>query len=279
MYKSILAAVNEYTNSEVAARYAVSLAKTCGARLTLMFAAPEAVDKDVLKRAESALTRLFMEAESAGAEVESLIRTGDPADRVNELVRERGIDLVFAATRRVDVGRRFFVRSVARELMLRLPCAVAMMRVVRMATARPKNILVPVRGVSPGLPERAGFVASLAKGFGSKVTLIHLPVPITKFFHGEVHIKPAQMEERITKDIEVFSRELSKYGVPYEQRAAHGAVARTITTEAALGRNDLIVMGASQRSLIATLTKGNPVEEVLRETPCNLIIFRPGRRT
>jgi nucleotide-binding universal stress UspA family protein len=35
-------------------------------------------------------------------------------------------------------------------------------------------------------------------------------------------------------------------------------------------------MGASERSLLKSIIRGNPVEEVLRETPCNLIILRPG---
>jgi len=34
-------------------------------------------------------------------------------------------------------------------------------------------------------------------------------------------------------------------------------------------------MGASERSLLSSILKGNPVEEVLRETPCDLIILKP----
>ena len=278
MYRNVLAAVNQHTNSEVAARYAVSFAKSCGARLTLMFAAPEGVERDVLRRAEAALDRLFVEAESAGVEVESVVAKGDPVERIRAHVKEGGIDIVFAATRHEDVGRRFFVRTVARELMLRLPCAVVMTRVVRMERARPRNILVPLRGREPGLPERARFVARLAEAFGAKVTLFHAPRPLAGFFKGEAHLKHAQMVERIPADVEEFTKQLEKSGVPHEKRAAHGAVARSITTEAAARRSDLIVMGASQRSLLATLIAGNPVEEVLRETPCSLMIFRPGRR-
>jgi len=33
-------------------------------------------------------------------------------------------------------------------------------------------------------------------------------------------------------------------------------------------------MGASERGPLDFLLRGNPVEEVLRETPCNLIIFK-----
>jgi hypothetical protein len=34
-------------------------------------------------------------------------------------------------------------------------------------------------------------------------------------------------------------------------------------------------MGASERSLLRSIISDNPVENVLRETPCNLIILRP----
>jgi nucleotide-binding universal stress UspA family protein len=56
----------------------------------------------------------------------------------------------------------------------------------------------------------------------------------------------------------------------------YGRVSRAITIEAAHRRNDLIVMGSSERSLVSSIVSENPVERVLRETLCNLIVFRPG---
>jgi nucleotide-binding universal stress UspA family protein len=159
--------------------------------------------------------------------------------------------------------------------MVKLPCSVAMVRVVRMGKIHPKNILVPLRGQITHLEERACFVAKLAQGFDSTVTLFHSPGPITSFSHGEIHLKPAEREKRIPKDIEKFTERLNKYVIPHEKRTGLGSIARAITIEAAHLRNDLIVMGASERSLLRSIISGNPVEDVLRETPCNLIILRP----
>jgi nucleotide-binding universal stress UspA family protein len=75
MYKKILAAVNEFTNSEMAARYAIVLAKACQARLSLVFVAEEGIGRDVFKNAESALKRLFIEAKGYNIGVESIIET------------------------------------------------------------------------------------------------------------------------------------------------------------------------------------------------------------
>jgi nucleotide-binding universal stress UspA family protein len=139
----------------------------------------------------------------------------------------------------------------------------------------PKNILVPLRGHITNLEERACFVAKLAEGFESSVTLFHSPSPITSFFHGEIHLKPAQREEHIPKDIEQFTESLHRYKITLEKRTGYGRISSAITIEAAHRRKDLIIMGASERNLLSSIVSGNPVEDVLREAPCNLIILRP----
>lgn len=275
MYKKVLAAVNEFTNSEVAAHYAVALSQACQAKLLLVFVAREGGNKDTFKQAESALERLRIEAEGRGIAVESITEKGDPLKKIHDIVKKDNIDIAFTATRREDVSKRFFVRTLARELMIKLPCSVAMTRVLRMGKPHPKNILVPLREHMTRLEERACFVAKLAQAFSAQVTLFHLHSPITSFLGGEIHLKPAEREERIPKDIENFTGCLKRYDIGHEKRTGYGAVSRAITIEAAHRRNDLIVLGASERSLFKSIMRGNPVEEVLGETPCNLIILRP----
>jgi nucleotide-binding universal stress UspA family protein len=275
MYKKILVAVNEFINSELAAHYAITLSKSCQAKLFLVFIAQEGINKNTFKQAESALERLFIEANGRGIEVESITEKGDPLQKIHDLVRNDHIDIVFTSTRREDVTKRFFVKTLTRELMLKLPCSVAMVRVVRMGKMHPKDILVPLRGQMTHLEERACFVAKLAQGFGSSVTLFHSARPITSFFHGEVHLKPSLREKHIPKDVELFIECLNRYTISHEKRIEYGGISRAITIEAAYRRNDLIIMGASERSLLRSIIRGNPVEEVLRETPCDLIILRP----
>jgi nucleotide-binding universal stress UspA family protein len=275
MYKRILAAVNEFTNSELAARYAIALAKSCGAKLSLVFVAENRIDNVAFRHAESALGRLFIEAQDQGIEVESMTEKGSPLRIISAIVKKEQIDILFTASRREDVSKRFFQRTLARDFMLRLSCSVAMVRVVQMGKSYPKQILVPLKAGMTRLEERACFVARLAKVFDSSVTLFHLTSPITSFFHGEIHLPPAQREEKIPRDIEDFTECLHRYKISHEKKTGYGAVSRSITIEAAHRRNDLIVMGASERSLLRSIASGNPVEQVLRETPCNLIILRP----
>lgn len=278
MYKNILAAVNEFSNSEIAAHYAITLARACAAKLTLAFIAEKKTEKGKLRHAESAMERLFLEAQDSGIEAESIIEGGKPFEKIRELVREHDADIVFTATRREDITRRFFLRTLSRQLMIKLPCAVALVRAVKMGGVHLNHILVPLRGQISGLEERAYFSAKLAEGTDAGITLIHTRKPLARFFHGEVHVKSIDRDRHIPHDMELFSNYLRRYSIKVETKVEYGSIAHAIATEAAFRKNDLIVMGASEKSLMSTMVRGNPVEDVLRNTPCNMIIFRAGKK-
>jgi len=275
MYTKILATVNEHLNSEISARYALNLARTCGAKVFLCFIAEKDLSKSSFDRAEDAMKRLLMEAEKGDIEAESITGTGDPVREIEKIVRHEKINIVFASTRREDVEKRFYAGTVARSLSLHLPCSVALVRVVHMGRVRPKNILIPLKAKINHIKERAYFTAKMAESFESKVFIFHATEPITKFFHGELHLTPVEWGKRLPKDISDVMEYLSRYKIDFEGKLVPGAIGRSITIEAASKRQDLIIMGASERSLLSSLLKGNPVEDVLRETPCDLIIFKP----
>jgi nucleotide-binding universal stress UspA family protein len=275
MYTKILAAVNEHLNSEISARYALNLAKACEAKLFLCFIEEKDTPRSSLDRAEDAIKRLFIKAKDMNIQVESITETGEPLNEIEKVVRREKVNIVFTSTRREDVEKRFYAGTMARSLSLRLPCSVALVRVVHMGRVRPKNILLPLKAKINHIKERAYFTAKLAESFESKVFVFHATKPITKFFHGEIHLTPVEWGKRLSRDISDFMECIEKYGIAYEGKLAPGAIARSITIEAASKRHDLIIMGASERSLLSSFLKGNPVEDVLRETPCDLIILKP----
>ncbi|MGQ9570697.1 MAG: universal stress protein [Thermodesulfovibrionales bacterium] len=276
MYKKILTAINEHLNSEVSAQYAINLAKACGAKLYICFIAEKDISRSSFDRAEDAIKRLFIKAKEMTIEAESITETGEPVKEIDKIVRHEKINVVFASTRKEDIRKRFYAGTIARSLSLYLPCSVALVRVVHAGRVHPKNILVPLKAKINRAKERAYFTAKMAEGFGSKVFVFHATKPITKFFHGEIHLTPVELGERLPKDISDFIEHLRKCKIACERRFTLGAVARSITIEAASKRHDLIIMGASERSLLSSFLKGNPVEDVLRETPCDLIILNPG---
>lgn len=275
MYKKILAAVNEHLNSEVAARYALQLAKENRAKCYICFVAEKAMSQHDCRSAEDAVKRLFLEAMQMGVQAESIAEVGDPVTDIRKIVQHENISIVFASTRREDIERRFYSGTIARSLSLKLPCSVALVRVVHSGRVHPKRILVPLKARIDHVNERAFFTTHMARALNSQVIVFHAPRPLTKFFHGEIHLTEPEWEKRRSRDIGHFMAYLKDHEIEYEGRVLPGRTARNITIEAFAKRHDLIIMGASERNLLTSLLKGNPVEDVLRDTPCDLIILKP----
>lgn len=277
MYRKILAAVNEQVNSEVAGRYAKHLARAAGAKLILCSVREPGQTEKSFELAREAARRLQHASRELGVETESVFEAGDVVERLRSIVRSEGIDIAFTATRREDVRHRYYSgRTTARRLLLNLPCSVALVRVVHMGRIHPREILVPLKAHIDHIPDRAYFTALLARAFESRVHLFHVTKPLRKFFHGEIHLTPVEWEEKVPADLSRFIGHLDGYGIEHEKRLAPGIAGRSIAIEAASRRRDLIVMGASKRGVLDFLLRGNPVEYVLRETPCNLIVLKPG---
>ena len=275
MYKTVLAAVNEHLNSEVSARYALHLAKQAKARIFFCSIAASGLSGKAFQAAEDAVKRLAIAAQELGVPSDCVLETGDPFEQIRKVVAAETIDLVFAATRHEDVQKRFYAHTTARQLSLHLPCTVALVRVVHLGRVHPKTILVPLKARMDHIAERASFTALMAGAFGSRIHLFHTTKPMTRFFHGEIHLTPAEWEARLPADIAQFVEQLDRYDISHEKKLTPGTAELTITIEAAAKRHDLIIMGASERRLLSSIIRGNPVERVLRETTCDLIILRP----
>jgi nucleotide-binding universal stress UspA family protein len=275
MYRKILAAVNEHVNSEIAARYALHLAKQANARICFCSIDEKSITGKGFRTAEEAIKRLSARARELGVPSDCIFKTGDPFEQLAKVSVAEDIDLVFAATGHEDVEKSFYTRTTAKRLLLSLACSVALVRVVHMGRIHPSEILVPLKAHIDRIPDRAEFAATLAKAFGAKVHLFHVTEPMKKFFRGEIHLTPVEWEDKIPPDISRFIGYIDSHGVEHEKRLVAGRTGRTIAIEAAARHRDLIIMGASERGPLDFLRRGNPMEEVLRETPCNLIILKP----
>jgi len=275
MYRKILAAVNEHLNSEVTARYALALAKYLGAKLYICFVAQNRMPQQDRRAAEDAVKRLFNEAMDLNVQAESIAEIGDPVMEIARIVRHEGIGLALVSTRREDMERRFFTGTIARNLSLKLPCSVALVRIVHSGRVHPKKIFVPLKARISHVSEHARFIASMANTFGSKVFIFHAPKKVVHSFYGEIRRAPQDWQQELPQDISRFIQHLEKQDVEYESKLVPGRTGKNITLEAFAKRHDLIIMGASRRTLFASLLRENPVEYVLRETPCDLVMLTP----
>ncbi len=139
----------------------------------------------------------------------------------------------------------------------------------------PKKILVLVKARIDYLKERVYFISQMSRAFNLRLYIFHAVKSITRYFYGDVHFEYRGIESRLTEDIKRFIHLLWEYGVELEERLIAGFPSKNIIIEAFSKRHDLIIMGATERSLLRSVFKESPVEDLMRQTPCDLIIFRP----
>ena len=277
MYKKILMAVDGSFNAEAAGRYAIAIASACRAKLYIVSIIPPKMHEKDIKGAEESVERIIEEARKHDLDVRPIIEEGAVVPVISEIVRREKIELAIAAARSEHVEQRFFVRTVSRELIRLLPCSVIIIRVVNPGKmAYPRDILVPIIGSEYDLSENVFLTSRLARYYKAKVIVLHLKRSITTLFKKGMIKDAAEGEAENIEETKSFIEHLKRFKVYPKTRVSYFIKAsRAISMEAAAKRHDLIILGATKRSLISQLIRGNPVEEVLRRTPCDLMILKP----
>ena len=259
-YRKIFSVVNEHTASTVTARYAISLAAADKAELILYAAHGEGIDETILHHTERHLDHLSTVAFELGIAVTRITETGSITRLLPQRVQAERADLVFYP---LTPGERYgatLPRHTVHHLLRTIRCDLAIVRIVHMGKPHPRCILVPLGGIIGDRERRVLFIAALAKSFHSQVTLFHLTAGIA--------------EKEMPGDIARFREELRRHHVAVQDRSGRGHIGRSITVEAITRHNDLIVIGASERGPLRRLFFGNPAGDVMRQPPCNALLFR-----
>ena len=258
-YHMIFSVVNEHTASVVTARYAMSLAAACKAELLLYAAHDEAGDEGILLRTNRHLDHLQTDACESGVRVTRVTEVGTIGALLPKRAAAAKADLVCYPLSS-DKRGRLQLRMV-HHLQRTIASDLAIMRIITMVKPHPIHILVPLGMVASRKERRLMFITELAKSFQSQVTLFHLST--------KRGVK--EMPESISR----FREQLQQQQITVLERQGTGTIAESIGIEAITHHNDLIVLGSSERGMLRKVLLGNPAADIMRQPPCNTILFRP----
>ena len=262
-YRKILAVINEHTGSTVAAHYALVLAAAGKSELVLYCAHDEGSDESAARHTERHIDHLFSEAQALDIAVTRISESGPLTRLLPFRIEAEGADLIFYP---LTPGERYgadLQRHTAHHLLRTIRADLAVMRIMHMGKPHPRRILMPVGSAVSDREQRVRFVAALAKGFHSQVTLFH---------------RLAAGKQDVPDDFVTLRNGLRQQHLPVLERSGSGHIARAIALEAVSHHNDLILVGASERGTLRRLFFGNPAGDVMFQPPCNAILFRPARR-
>ena len=263
VYRTIFSIVTENTASTVTARYAMALASAVNARLVLYAAHGENDEKNIL-HSERHMDHLFAAAHGSGIPVTRITEIGALTHLLPKRVRSEKADLVFYPMATGEEYDAPLQGAIVHSFLQSIKADLAIMRIVHMGKPHPDHILVPLGGIVGQRERRIKFLAALAQCFHSHVTLFHRKQrEKTIFPHDFIRLRDA----------------LRLHDLNVLERTGTGHIGKSIILEAISHHNDLIIMGASERSILRRLFFGDPAGHVISRPPCNAILFRPAPET
>jgi len=214
---------------------------------------------------------------SLNARLESVKR--NVGDSIQSLVPGGRDHYLICGTRVLESRRGFLSGTISEQLLHAGRCHVLALRVVQPGLlGSPESFLLPVSGHPRGFRSGIPFLSL----FAPDVLAIHILFVerITPWrFRLLSHEAAERLRQRGLTYIQRIERQIGQHFTPGRPVVDANVVVsddvpKEIVIFANKVRSQLIYMGASERNLPARFFYGNPIEQVLRDTVCDVAVYR-----
>jgi nucleotide-binding universal stress UspA family protein len=287
---TIVCGIDFLDGAAKAARIAAGLAQRLGERLVLVHVIEPPGATLWTKAADDPIRetpRTRLEAEAAllckdfGVDVEAVIETGDPHDRLVEAARRHAATLVVIASLGAK-KHRWQLGSVAERVARAAPMPVLVVRdgATLEAWARGEGKLRVMVAVEPTAASRAAF--EWARGLrdigACELVLARIVWPAEEHRRLGItapmpldHLRP-ELESALLHDLRQWAGEPSLASeVSFVVRAGWGRVDTHVARLASERNADLLVLGTNQRAGVALIWQGSVSRGVLHSAPMSVV--------
>jgi nucleotide-binding universal stress UspA family protein len=143
---------------------------------------------------------------------------------------------------------------------------------------RIQTILCPV-DFSPHSDCAYGLAGSLARDYGARLVVLHVPQPPVVLFDDGGHPIPTPADYRAAAWQRLTELQPTGSSAAEEHLLGEGEAAASILRTAGKIKPDLIVMGTQGRGGVGRVLIGSVAEDVLRKAPCPVLTFKLPRQT
>jgi len=271
---NILVATDFSPASQVAARFAIEIARRHNASLLMAHVAASQSEKplmDAWRAGQAEIMDHFIAGRLAGIPHELLVKPGDVWEVLAQLIAERSIDLVVVGTRGRTGVWKLIMGSVAERIFRQAPCPVLIVgpSSSQNPEAGPPRILVPTGFAHQSL-YAVRYAMWLAEQLRSSLAVLHVVTDAERLAAGE--------KQRIGKERMKRLRAL----VPADAKLASapefflefGAATSQILATSAAWQPTLVVLGLRPLEAGRTETSQAKAYEIVCKAPCPVLVVR-----
>jgi nucleotide-binding universal stress UspA family protein len=295
MYRSILVPLDGSLPSEQSLPYAAALARRSGAALQVAYVHTPLLlgegalylgtpDGQLWEEEKKYLQSIVNRLKKAGLEkVSAHVLEGPIAETLQEHALGNGCDLVVMTTHGYGPVSRFWLGSVADQLVHRVPMPLLLIRTreeVPPPVGEPevRNVLVALDG-NPTAEQILQPAGALAKLMGASCTLLHVvPSVVPHVVYTEAAIGAA-LSDKLRAEAHVYLQRvadsLREQGFAVQTRIiAHVHPATAILNETASGEYDLLALETHGRRGLPRLFLGSVADKVVRGASIPVLVHR-----
>lgn len=204
------------------------------------------------------------------------------APAILEVAEELGIDLIVIGGHGRRGLRRFFLGSVAEEVVRTAPCPVLTLRrsVADGGVHRFGHILVPV-DFSPHARRALANARSLASLYGAELHLLHVvEAPVVPPSYGPLYSAAAtgvafgDLAQEVEDNLRGLLSQVEGPDVTSNLQVTEGIAAPSITRWAEKIGADLIIIATHGLSGLEHFLLGSVTEKVMRTAPCPVLVLK-----
>ncbi|MCX7770772.1 MAG: universal stress protein [Proteobacteria bacterium] len=247
---------NEVIHSEIAFHYAFVFAKSSKSELFIF------IDRNVLKSEQyyKQLNRFIKECKNSSINAHIIEEDSLDLHSINKKINSLNINILFLPISLEVINNTKKLIHFIEEIKNKINKQVALIKPIHLAKLHHSKILLLLNEKTTNLNQWSELVYLISSYSDSKVVLLYLT--------------QNNAPHKLPKNLEKLFEILSELNINVDWSIEQGITGKKVNLEAALKRYDLIIMGFSKRSLLKTLMKGNIMFEILKEAPCNILIYK-----
>jgi len=281
-YKHILVAIDFSTFAKAALRQAVWFASNSGAKLTLIYAAPDfkrfsQIASEIRQESELKMRELLMDLNAGDLEVNLITKIGEPFVEIIHAVQGQGYDLVLAGTRGLANWEQFLVGGTAKRLIRKCPASVW---IVKAEHDGPPKVVLAATDFSEVSRKAVLEGIYVAERTGAEFNLLHVidsgdvpPDVISRIPHGSS--LEQEIQEEAQRRLDEFVKSLETTRIRVQPHLILGTPWKEIQRLVQQLSVDLIVLGTVGRTGIEGLLLGNTADKVLDHCDCSVLAVKP----
>lgn len=266
-------------NGDWVSHYAIRLASHCADRTLRLIHVQDG--KTAAGNLEAKLQRMRLECERAGVLIDVHIEpvSRNVLESIDSLVLPGPEHHLVCGTRVRPRKRAMLSGTISEQLLRAGRCNVLALHVVQPGLlGLPRSLLLPVSGHPRGFRSGIPFL----KLFAPDMARMHI-LFVEQVARGRFRLLSHQAAERLTRRGRAYTERIEheiseQLGLGPSVADANVAVSDDVPKEIIIFANRvksrLIYMGASERSLGERFFYGSPIEQVLRDTTCDVAIYR-----